>query len=186
MKIHIPKDCEKIIVLLSGGIDSALLLFLLMRERKETGRMIPVKCFVMRSSTTAHTGVLNWISEYYQEEIPFELIPKFYIREAVSNILLIDSGYVYSGCNLVLENHFTPSVYLMGDTPPVRGPALNEFHLRPFIDIPKDVIIQEYQKLNIMDLLKITVSCGVSDNPCGGCYFCLEREWGMKKAGIDI
>lgn len=194
MKITIPEDCKKIIVLFSGGVDSSLLLFLLMQERQRTGRMLPIKCYTMwlegyqgnPTLGTAYINVLRWISDYFHEDIPIQTIPKFYIREAVSNILLIDAGYVYTGCNFVLHNEFTPSVYIRGDTPPVRGPAFNEFHLRPFIDLPKDVIIQEYKKLDILDLLKITVSCGISDTPCGGCYFCLEREWGIEKAGIVI
>lgn len=193
MKITIPDDCEHISVLFSGGVDSTLLLFLLMQERNLTPKNIPIKCYKMKTgrpqsglSGTTHLKVLKWITEYFKEEIPIQTISSVYIRDSVANILLLDSGYVYSGCNLVLHNEFTPTVYVPGDTPPVRGPALNEFHLRPFIELPKDVIIKEYEQLGILELLKLTVSCAVADIPCGGCYFCLEREWGIKKAGIPI
>lgn len=193
MRVTIPENCKNINVLFSGGVDSSLLLFLLMQERLETKNPVPIMCYNMWvgyqgnvSFGKAYIKVSEWISNYFNENIPVQVIPKVYIRDAVSNILLINPGYVYTGCNLVLDNKFTPSVYLSGDTPPVRGPALNEFHLRPFIDIPKDVIIQEYKRLDILELLKITVSCGVSDIPCGGCYFCMERQWGIKEVGIVI
>jgi tRNA(Ile)-lysidine synthase TilS/MesJ len=170
--------------LLSGGVDSTLLLFLLMKQRAITEIKIPIKCFIMSSPTTAHTKVISWISSYFNEEIPYQIMPKYFIREAVKNILSIEPGYVYSGCNLVLENEFTPTRYLRGDTPPVRGDAYSEHHIRPFIDIAKDELIKEYENLGILDLLKITVSCGISDDPCGECYFCLERQWGINKSGI--
>lgn len=184
MRIPIPEDCKNINILLSGGVDSTLLLFLLMKERQITNVQTPIKCFAMKSPTTAHTNVVSWISSYFNEEIPCQLMPKYFIRDAVKNILAIESGYVYSGCNLVLENEFTPTRYLVGDTPPIRGDVYNEFHLRPFIDIGKDELTREYENQGIIDLFKITVSCGVSDDPCGECYFCLERQWGIDKSGI--
>lgn len=184
MKIPIPDGCEKINVLMSGGVDSTLLLFLLMKERHLTKRFVPVKCFAMQPFNDAYKNTIQWISQYFQEEIQHQIIPKFFIRDAVSNILLIDPGHVYSGCNLVLENEFTPTVYLRGDTPPIRGPAHSELHVRPFIDLGKDVLTKEYENQGIIDLFKLTVSCGVPDGPCHGCYFCLERQWGIDKSGI--
>ena len=68
MRIPIPEDCEKINVLLSGGADSALLLFLLMKERKLTSRNIPIKCYVMDSPNEAHKDVLKWVSQYFKED----------------------------------------------------------------------------------------------------------------------
>jgi hypothetical protein len=187
MRVTIPEDCKNINVLLSGGVDSTLLLFLLMKERRLTNNFVPIKCFVMNSPTTAYKHVLNWVSLYFEEEIPFQRMTRRFIRQAVENILLISpDGYVFTGCNVVVTDEFVPTVYLQGDTPPKRGPEYSERHLRPFIDVTKDVLIKEYETHGILDLFKLTVSCGVSDVPCGGCYFCMERQWGVEKAGIVL
>lgn len=107
-----------------------------------------------------------------------------YIRDAVERILSVYPGVVMTGCNKVVT-HFTPTVYIPGDTPPVRGPALNEYHLRPFIDIDKVEILQMYVQENILDLLKLTRSCGRPGlDRCGGCYFCMEREWATSMLNI--
>ena len=45
MKIHIPEDCTQINVLVSGGADSALLLYLLVLENRT--RNLPIVCYGM-------------------------------------------------------------------------------------------------------------------------------------------
>jgi hypothetical protein len=141
----------------------------------------------MTSPTTAHQKVLKWLSLYFNEKIPFQTMPKYFIRRAVENILSISpDGYVFTGCNLVITDEFTPTRYLDGDTPPVRGPEYSDRHLRPFINFSKDILIKEYEYRNILDLFKLTVSCGISDIPCEECYFCMERQWGLKTAGVII
>ena len=48
MRIHIPSDCEKIHVLFSGGIDSTILLYLLLLE-KQTRPDLEIKCYGLNS-----------------------------------------------------------------------------------------------------------------------------------------
>lgn len=71
----------------------------------------------------------------------------------------------------------------------------------PFINITKDWIIQQYFNLNLLDLLNITRSCegdnelypevfqgldyrsyipGQKVPECGKCFWCLEKQWGVK------
>jgi 7-cyano-7-deazaguanine synthase in queuosine biosynthesis len=78
-------------------------------------------------------------------------------------------------------------VYIKGDTPPVRGKAHGEYHLRPFIELDKTQIMNIYIKENILDLLELTNSCGALINgktQCGGCYFCMERSWAAKNLNL--
>lgn len=184
MKIDIPEDCKKISVLWSGGMDSTILLYLLVTQHQ-----IPVKCYSMQvgMETKVCPEILSWFSEKLNMEIPFQFLSKYpmRIRPAVETIQLIDPSYVYTGCNLVVTDQFTPTKYIKDDTPPVRGPTLNDRHIRPFIDMDKRDIVKMYQTYDVMDLLELTFSCGSPNktktefSACGACYFCMEREWAL-------
>ena len=73
----------------------------------------------------------------------------------------------------------------------------------PLTHVQKDWIIGKYKSLNIMDLFNLTRSCegdnidypeifqgldyktyktGMTVPECGKCFWCKEREWGLKYA----
>jgi len=131
------------------------------------------------------TKIQEWFLQKNYEYTQILLRKRYLIREVVENILITSGGYVYSGCNKVLTDEFTPTVYIKGDTPPFRGPPFNDHHIRPFIDMDKKEIMELYVNENVLDLLKLTISCGISSEPCGGCYFCMERKWAAALLGIN-
>jgi len=186
MKIDIPEDCTHINILFSGGADSTLLTYLLLKQYPET----PVILHYMKNRLFPHQQPFmiqthEWLNSHFQKQIPINQWGKTYIRLAVETILHTFPGYVFSGCNKVPDNVFTPTVIIPHDTPPVRGPAYSKQHLRPFIEMFKPEIYHIYQKETILDLWNLTFSCGrpiVSDEitPCGGCFFCMERNWAMQ------
>jgi 7-cyano-7-deazaguanine synthase in queuosine biosynthesis len=190
MKIHIPEDCTQINVLVSGGVDSTILLFLLLQEN--AGR-VPVKTFTFAPrnnllgdvSLNTVAKILPWLEARFQTNIPHMIIKRTsYIRRAVEDISLIEDGYVYTGCNKVMYDEFTPTIYIPNDTPPVRGDAFGVVHLRPFINRDKIEIMHEFVMHDIIELLHLTKSCGISEVPCRGCYFCMERQWAAAYLGI--
>ena len=188
MKIHIPEDCTQINVLVSGGADSALLLYLLVLENRT--RNLPIVCYGMgkRKNLFHIENVVQWISDNLHVQCRVQITEKFFfIRKFVESILLISesNSYVFSACNKVVENQFTPTRYIAGDTPPVRGPAFNEMHVRPFIDMDKIEVSELYKHHHLQDLFLKTHSCGTDiHDHCGECYFCLERAWGVDNSGL--
>lgn len=185
MKVYIPDDYENINVLLSGGADSTLLTYLVLKQYN-----LPVICHIMNNDDEIFNRLLVPINQYFQtkfgDRYKVSRIRQqgMFIRDAVQRILSVYPGVVLTGCNKVVT-HFTPTVYIPGDTPPVRGPAFNEYHLRPFIDIDKVEILRIYVQENILDLFKLTRSCGLSGlDKCGGCYFCMERDWALSTLNI--
>jgi len=183
MNIEIPEDCKIAHLLFSGGADSTLLLYLLAKEQIQRKNFV-VKCYSMNmgKKTLKYTRCKNIITEIenlFDINIYHYATPRNYlIRDFVGHILAVEDGYVFTGCNKVLD-FLEPINHIENDTPPVRGPALNDKHLRPFIDMDKSLIIRAYAELNIEHLLDKSYSCGFSHvEPCGACYFCLEKEWG--------
>lgn len=191
MQIEIPSDCEKINILFSGGMDSSILLFLLHKQLYNDRRNIPILSYTMPNANAVQ-NVLRVQEWFTSRGIIFRnrTLRKLYnIRDLVENILLTEGGYVYSGCNKVLIDEFIPTVYIKNDTPPFRGPPYNEQHIRPFIDMDKREIMEIYVREGVLDLLSLTRSCGIKNNDgiqkCGGCYFCMERQWAANLLNID-
>lgn len=187
----IPENTEKINILFSGGADSTILLYLLCKEKQEKNLDIPIVCHVMLVKPKHIDEIISYISEKFSEKIDVVFWKnKMFIRMLVDSIQKIYGGVVFSGCNKVLTEEFTPTFYIPNDTPPVRGPALNEKHIRPFIDIDKSEIVRIYIDNNEMGLFNKTISCGAygeqNGSRCGGnCYFCLERDWALKQNNIN-
>jgi 7-cyano-7-deazaguanine synthase in queuosine biosynthesis len=191
MKIEIPSDCRKAHVLFSGGVDSTLILYSLLLQYANDPEF-QIICHGLNMSRQdikfqRCVDILNVLEHKFNRQILFTPFIKLYIlRDFVKMILSVDKGYVFSGCNKVLE-FLTPTNYIPHDTPPVRGEPFNEFHIRPFINMDKKEIISYYIKYNILELLNMTYSCGYDSRvACKNCYFCLERRWGLEMCGLDI
>lgn len=170
-------------ILCSGGMDSTLIALYLainVPERK------PVAfTFGNEKMKEPLRHIFDWIYQKTGYQYPITYFrEKTFIRPTVEKILGVRGGVVFTGCNLVVPDQFQPTVFIPGDTPPVRGPALNDQHLRPFIEWTKKDIVTMYRHLGAEDLIPLTRSCGESftewSDVCGGCYFCLERAWGLE------
>ena len=188
--MYIPHDAKNVVILVSGGIDSTLLLYLLAKEVSQN------KLDVQLNAVSSRIGMINpervrkviqYIEQIYSTEIQYNHSAQHgWIRDIVSEVFMVcQPDYVYTGCNLVVTDKFTPTKYIKNDTPPHRGEALNERHLRPFITYDKIKIVDLYIQNNLLDLLRITYSCGFSQvEECGECYFCTEKIWATKTLNI--
>jgi 7-cyano-7-deazaguanine synthase in queuosine biosynthesis len=187
MQIHIPDECPQINVLFSGGVDSSLLLYLLTTQNT---RNIPIHVFgMLKHKREQHFhAVLSWLETHMHTQYKKQLTPRFFfIRDFVKNTLDIspENAITYSACNKVITDVFTPTKFIPGDTPPVRGPALSERHFRPFINFDKVYLCNLYKQYGLQDLFLLTHSCGIDiTNHCGECYFCMERDWGIRESNL--
>jgi 7-cyano-7-deazaguanine synthase in queuosine biosynthesis len=188
MKIDVYPEYKITNLLFSGGMDSTILLYLLAKEIHQNNYDIKIICTAFGSSRNKNNllPIINYIKNKFSVDIRLVKIKKLrWIREIVKNILDVYGGLVYSGCNKVITDKFTPTKYIPNDTPPVRGEPYNDFHLRPFINMDKVELMDIYIEEDILDLLKITHSCGtVIEEHCGECYFCMERIWAANSLNI--
>jgi len=188
MKVDVYPEYKVTNILFSGGMDSTILLYLLAKKIHQNNYDIKIICNSFGSSINKKNliPIIDYIKNKFSIDIKLVKIKKLnWIRDVVKNLLDTYGGVVYSGCNKVITDKFTPTKYIPHDTPPVRGSAYNEFHLRPFINMDKVELMNIYIEEDILDLLEITHSCGIlSEEHCRECYFCMERIWAANNLGI--
>lgn len=170
---------------LSGGADSALLLY------KQTQ---PVICLTVASEERQHNidashKVVAWIKENTDVRIV-----EHCVVIAPSELERVEERRYYRG---ELEKKYQLITHwISGKTmnPPVklkhheqrkvdRDAVIIDLQANPFGTMNKLDLYSEYNKLNILDLWKLTVSCEVSNPPCNNCWWCMERNWAVESFG---
>lgn len=177
-------DTGCVSILFSGGADSTILAYIVAKKYNHRNPRLFTLGSLPEKLARIHT-IIDTIEHKTGYRYPLTVFKEhMFIRPSVEKILGVYPGVVITGCNKVVTDVFTPTVYLKGDTPPVRGPALNAQHLRPFIDMDKIAVIELYLEYGVLDLLALTRSCGMPTGVCGGCYFCMERAWACQVLDI--
>lgn len=210
INIHIPPG-KDVIVKMSGGADSSMLMFLLAKYKNEFN---PDINFIIASSIAAtkpyqyifakrvvefinniyplgdykHFHDDNRAGDYYSEDI-----------EKLVNSLHTDNTVQYMGitANPSIEEMKETNLYDPNrdtDRDPGFETAVQETELspgvfkrnRPFAKYNKKVISELYQKFDLTDtLFPLTRSCEqlTTDfsSHCGKCWWCREREWAFGK-----
>lgn len=182
-------------VYLSGGIDSAALLCLMLAERNFAGLDTPVTAFTINKSDgpTYHAvNVLDKIKEHFNIEIEhINDIPNDLEADKKGNIGPNCMEYIYGlkphmllymGINRMAPDDIRPFKEKLninyGFSP------VAKYYRVPFLFLHKPQILDILYKLNCEDIIPFTHSCTVlKDGMCGECYSCKEREWGFTALG---
>jgi len=175
MKIEIP-NVDRVGILLSGGMDSSLLLYLLSINTKKT-----IQPFTIPKHDGAKNyvqPVIDWISKETTTDIKNPIIigdPDIHhsliVGDALNRIFrhnLID--HLFMGCNDY------PQKILPGG--PIRKFLNNDRITSPFYSFWKTDILELYVKHNLWELLNLTHTCTEqSVGRCNLCWQCRERKW---------
>ena len=189
---------DKIGISHSGGVDSTLLLYILMSVSKNTihifttgnnqrGRKnveTSVKVVEWLINETGNSNIEHHIS-YTDVQSTMTLFPKLgkYKKQG-----LIDVVYTGITANPPAEvcADFTLPITENNRNPEVERPTKFGFFYTPFTNIDKRKIAEVYQDLELDDLFNITRSCEFDPTidpfdpgmgHCGRCWWCQEREW---------
>ena len=109
---------------------------------------------------------------------------------------MLDLEWVYSGTttNPPIEHEKAPGFRDAEITQDKLELVMSASGINPFALITKDWVMAQYKNLDIDDLLELTRSCEADmrvydikawktgddyPEPCGTCFFCKEREWGI-------
>lgn len=229
-EIVIPDNVKKIAVKVSGGADSAFLLYVLVKHVKESGRdleILPIHNFYFECPAIAPMyAVVNKVRSMFNYEVPFLLEPYVWYRgkldeyiEDWHDVKFLELGkadMLFSGRTAApkLDAHdefyekcrnnygyvegrfawgendfptreriFTKSFRLWGQEFPEDFPE--RYIDTPFINVDKRFIAEMYDLYGIRDeIFPLTWSCVANfpitkgyTEPCGKCFWCLEKEW---------
>lgn len=181
LKLESIKPDHTVGIMLSGGMDSALLLYLL--ASKLDNYIIPFT--VAKTDGAKHyvNSIAEWVSTRLNKNIKEPTI--------IDNPATHHSQIINYALNLI-ENRYD-ILYFAGNSYPVdilpNGPArtrrTNKKHIQPFFDLYKTDILQAYIDYDIMELLLLTHTCTELEfGRCNLCWQCKERQWAFNKLDI--
>jgi len=173
-------------IMLSGGLDSAILLALIVKDNPA----INIQPFTVPKYDTSYqfvNPILDYINQRYSTNIPSTRI--------VGNPDLHHSEQNASGVKEILYNNYVDYLFIgLNQNPPELSTLTgapkrllksdNIKIILPFIDYYKDKILELMYNNDLADLIDITQSCTeMSTRPtrCGVCWQCTERAWAFKQ-----
>ena len=173
-------------VMVSGGLDSAVLLYLLIKKLHNGNNIQPFVIPKFDVSEVFANGVIDYYNKMLLINLPNpirvgnpELFHRDMSRSAVKEILdFHECDTIFNGLNRV------PDV-LVNEHSPVRETQEYERIKFPFLEYLKTDIISIMFEHKLDKLMDITHTCTESiDVRCGKCWQCQERKWAFDQLGI--
>jgi hypothetical protein len=182
--IELLKANKKIGLFVSGGLDSALVLYLvhLLRQELQTDNEFTIYTVSRPNNSIARThAVVDWISNKFEVKYDIKQVG----TDKVHHTLHVISGLREASTDDI-------DIFILGDTKNPNelpnGPNRKSMNLKrfaqPWVGLTKDHLVQEFINCNVPELIAITYSCEKpDDNPCGECWHCDERALAFAKCG---
>ena len=179
-------------ILLSGGLDSAVLLYLILIEYQSKLITPKIQAFTVNddeSSINYATEIINYVNRKFKLTLPDPIIvgdPKAHHSQIVrSGFKEIISTHRYIDFTFISLNQNPPESTTFCGLAPYRfkqspSPEL----LAPFTDLIKHEIIDLIYRFDALELIDLTHTCSKhSYGRCNKCWHCNEREWAFNKLG---
>lgn len=185
LNITLPLLQRKIGVLVSGGLDSALLYYLIQSMIDSRYTVTP---FVITRNDDGSDLYAQPVIDYVNNilEKPKQFATLLPINESNKEL------QVMAGMNLILDHNVNITyvgliealpIHCIGVPDPYK-PKDNDKFIYPFKNLNKSHIVDLIVKLNQTELFKITHSCVYKRNRCGICNRCNERHWAFTELGL--
>ncbi len=183
-------------IMLSGGLDSSVLLYLILKENKN----ISIQPFSIPKHDDSHLfvpGILDYLENLFSIKLPKTILvgnpqvhhtqqSKTAVEEIFKNHADID--FLFFATNQNPTHSFDYSKYPLDGFPNrVKGSDHSKI-LMPFIEMYKDDILKILFDNNQEELLSLTHTCTErKTGRCGQCFQCNERAWAFNQLDkIDI
>lgn len=190
----------KIGILFSGGLDSLVLLCLVLSDLKRENLLgkIPVYCYyvVKRISTKKYAiDLIDRVKKHFDCNIRFvKDVPnecEAYMNNDLSAVSMHSvkisekDMIVYAAINMPPKNEIDP---YFGKKSKINNADMivTRNYIAPFLPLQKNEIIDMAHKIGCEWLLPYTHSCWKQEEgKCNECFACRERRWGFESLGID-
>lgn len=183
MIISLPEASKTAGVYFSGGVESTLLYYLLMKQYQ--GPIQPIAILQPNVSKSRLLKISEWIcTSTGKESLPiYDIFP----NPRVEGNLLFTRWAHHLLSTKIIDVLFVggnPYSTEVEDAPQrqyLRGTKIYQ----PFDKLYKDEILTIYKSENIMPLLDFTHSCSIDpNNSCNYCFNCRERFWAFQKMEV--
>jgi len=196
LNIKLPEGKQRIGVMLSGGADSAVLLYLICLERKMdrgTQDIIPFTVARPDGAWDYVLPIVQWVRtklELTEEHLPDPI--------KVGDPTVHHSKQGHTGEHDARTKHGIEHIFYGSQAHPDQSLIVlpGEYPNRPAgVDLPgttcpfalvdKRHTISLYDIFDVWPLIELTHSCTAqTEGRCGECYNCKEREWALGEIGI--
>lgn len=188
IEIEIPNDFDTLGVQLSGGPDSAILLYLLAKENQNRKN-------ILIFTVPKHDGAALYVQDivvYVREHLKLNLPnPIFVGNPDLHHGLIVRNANTEifekykSICLFTGTNQNPPSQFKMPGLYPYREPYnANRKIKTPFLHLYKYHILDLYYQFGQEKLLELTHTCTEQQiGRCNKCFQCSERAWGFDQLG---
>jgi hypothetical protein len=168
-------------VFLSGGMDSALLLYLLAQKTTK------IQTFTVPKHDGAEryvAPIVSWVNNKLNYNLPAPMIVG---NPNATHQMQVNTGLfsVYHICDVFYfaGNSYPEDVLPNG---PRRIQRMNPKEQQPFFHLYKTDIVKMYVSFGIMDLLPLTHTCTEQYiGRCNVCWQCRERAWAFRECGLE-
>ena len=175
-------------VLVSGGLDSALLYYLIRKLTLSDNRFSVVPYIITRNDGSSRYAqpVIDYVHEILGIEQQYatkldidETDSELQVAAGMRELRNTDRNLIYIGIIQTLEEHALHGV------PKPYVPTNSERFNYPLKDLTKAHIVQLIIQLGLEKLFTLTHSCVYDiDTPCGDCNRCNERAWAFTQLGL--
>jgi len=193
IEINLP-TAKRIGVLVSGGADSAILLYLIAKLNKENNNpseIIPLTVPIEDGAKSYATILVSYINHLLELDMPAPAIvgnPNLHHSQRVSSGR--DEAFLSNLVDFVVygSQQVPPKDELQIDWEyPARPDSINySVAYCPFALVDKRNTMDLYRIFDRMDLLSLTHSCTEKTlGRCGKCFNCIERSWALEQLNLE-
>ena len=188
LKIQLPLLQRRIAVLVSGGLDSALLYYLLKSLVITDSRYSLTTYTIDRSDGSSRhaqpvidyiNSSLGCVSEKTNRIAIDQVDSNYQVTAGIRELMKTSKNLIYVGLIKTLPEHTLHGV------PPPYNPVDSELVKYPLKNLTKMHVVDAISKLNLHQLFELTHSCVYDlEYRCNNCNRCNERAWAFDQLNL--